>query len=464
MNSHRNIEIDSENDIDAYLNILLYPIKKTISQVLKKKTISIEQMRIEKQKVYDHPEKINLHMVDIFYKLYKTSVRESETYPKFRTNDIKKIINYYITKIIINTEAFYLVNLSDIREKYEKWTDFFPHIQPFYAIKCNPDAKIVHLLGSLGAGMDCASMAEIKLALENGIPASKIIYANPVKSFEYLLYAKDNGVDLMTFDSIEELNKIHKFFPEARLILRIKTDNKNAKCKLSLKFGMEKREIPNAIAVCGKLGLNLVGISFHIGSNLSDIQSLFTALEDAHHAFETALKFDIKMSILDIGGGYMYDLLRKNYKTINSTIDRLFLKDPRFDGMRVIAEPGRYFSQSSHTLVLNIIGKKTEDESRDRSIKYYLNDGIYGSMNNLERDYADIELKPVDEKKGRRNFSTIFFGPTCDSYDTIYEKVDFPNCEVGDWIYIENMGAYTKAGACEFNGFPISLSYYYETQ
>jgi ornithine decarboxylase len=462
MNLQKNIEIDRENDVDEYVNLLLYPIKDTITQFLNKK-MSIKQMRIEKQNVYKHPEKINLQLVETFYKLFKTSVQESEVYPKFHTKNIQKIINYYIKKIIINTEAFYIVNLTDIRDKYVKWVHLLPNIKPFYAVKSNPDKKIIQLLLSMGAGMDCASMYEIKLALENGVAPSDIIYANPVKSQEYLLFAKDNGVDLMTFDCPEELYKIHKFYPSARLILRIKTDNKNAKCKLSMKFGIEKREIPRAIAVCQELGLNLVGISFHIGSNLSELSSLFTALSDSHFAFETALKYGFKLSILDIGGGYEYESLKTSYRDIHAKINELFLQDSRFDGVQIIAEPGRYFCKSSHTLVLNIIGKKTAEESRTRNIKYYLNDGIYGSMNNLERDYTDVEIKPVGEKK-KPYFSSIFFGPTCDSYDTIYEKVDFPDCPVGDWVYIENMGAYTKAGASEFNGFPISMSYYYETQ
>ena len=111
---------------------------------------------------------------------------------------------------------------------------------------------------------------------------------------------------------------------------------------------------------------------------------------------------------------------------------------------------------------LNIIGKKNASESENNKVKYYLNDGIYGAINNKEREQATIHIKPLQDKE-TSEIPSIFFGPTCDSYDTIANDILFPEYDIGDWLYIENMGAYTKAGACDFNGFLKSISFYYTT-
>jgi ornithine decarboxylase len=461
INKKTNIDIYSNDDIDEYLSLLLYPISTTLNKFLKRK-LSNTDMIIEKEKLLEHPEQMNLELVEIFYKLFKTSLKETTVYPLFHTNNIKKIINYYISKIIINTEAFYLVNLMDIKDKYRNWLVYFPLIRPYYAMKCNPDEKLVSLLIKEGAGVDCASMEEIKIALRCGAHPESIIYANPIKSIEYLLFAKDHGINLMTFDSIDELKKIHTFYPETRIILRIKTDDKKAKCKLSIKFGMEMHEIPNALNVCKTLNLNLVGVSFHMGSSSTDITAFMTALDDSRYVFDTALDYGFHLSILDIGGGLTIKTAKEFYTKINNKIDDLFLKEQMYSNIKLISEPGRFFLESSHVLVLNIIGKKNASESENQRVKYYLNDGIYGGINNKEREQAIIHIKMLKDNE-TPEIPSIFFGPTCDSYDTIANDILFPECYIGEWVYVENMGAYSKAGACDFNGFPKSISFYYTT-
>lgn len=458
--SIKNIDIYNNDDIDKYVNLLLKPIGKVINNF--RKDDLMYDITLAKNRVIDHPERMNLKLLELFYNLYKTSVDSLNIIPIFHTNDIRTIINFYINKIIINNEAFFLVNLTDIENKYYSWIRLFPSIIPHYAIKSNPDLKIISLLNSLGTSFDCASMEEIKLALDIGIDSSKIIYANPVKSIEHILFAKEHGIDLMTFDSIEELYKIKKNYPEARIILRIKTNDIHSVSKLSFKFGMEKHEIPIAVNLCKKLDLKLVGVSFHVGSKSSDINAFLTALDDSLYVFDIAYNMNINLSILNIGGGFTYKTAKKFYKTINDKIDTLFIKNLKYKDITIISEPGRFFVETSHTLVLNIIGKKSALESSNNIVKYYLNDGIYGSLNNIERESAIIILNPVLDKTTNSSPS-IFFGPTCDSYDTILNNILFPECDINEWLYINNMGAYTKAGSSEFNGFLKPITYYYNT-
>lgn len=113
-------------------------------------------------------------------------------------------------------EALYVCDLSDVRHKYMDWCNKMPRVKPFFAIKCNTDEKIVRLLGKLGAGFDCASINEMEAVLKQGITPDRIIYAHPAKLTSHMKYAIDKKVDLMMFDSLEELKRIHCIYPTAR--------------------------------------------------------------------------------------------------------------------------------------------------------------------------------------------------------------------------------------------------------
>lgn len=95
------------------------------------------------------------------------------------------------------------------------WNQYLPEVEMFYAIKANPDPVIINKMVSNGHGFDCASMGEIESVLKSGQDPKKIIYANPVKKIEHIIYAKERGVHLMTFDSSEEAIKIKKYNPDA---------------------------------------------------------------------------------------------------------------------------------------------------------------------------------------------------------------------------------------------------------
>ena len=215
--NNRKVDIFKIDDMDKYMQYLLKPIGDTIHK-FNKNNLTQNNIILEKEKVVEHPEMMNLRLVEIFYELYKTSNDTIITLPKFHTSNINLIIDYYIKKVIINHEAFYLINLSDIIRKYNDWKLYFPKITPYYAIKSNPDKRIVSILLSLGCNFDCASMEEIKIAIKAGAKPNQIIYANPVKSIEYLLFAREYSIELMTFDSIEELYKIKKYYPRSKIM------------------------------------------------------------------------------------------------------------------------------------------------------------------------------------------------------------------------------------------------------
>jgi len=367
-----------------------------------------------------------------------------------------------LDETIEKEEAFYVIDLGAVLRKYRQWVTALPRVKPFYAVKCNPNTAIVKTLASLGVNFDCASKTEIQQILGSGVSSSRIIYANPTKMKSHILYAKSSGVDLMTFDNVFELEKIAECYPETRLLLRIITDDSQSICKFSTKFGAPMDQIPSILAKARDLHLNVVGVSFHVGSGCMSVGSFVSAIRSAKKVFQQAEHFGYQFNMLDLGGGWpgtdddgiRFDDIAAGIRPI---LDSLFGSE-----VDIIAEPGRYFVAESHTLAVNVFAKREmQDENGSKKFLYYVNDGVYQSFNCIFFDH--YHPKPLVFAPGNRTeeFKCTIFGPTCDSMDCIAKDIVLPELEVGEWLYFKCMGAYTTAAASPFNGFKSHPTTFY---
>jgi ornithine decarboxylase len=328
-------------------------------------------------------------------------------------------------------------------------------------MKSNPDINIIRTLHALGAGFDCASKQEIMDALSVGTPPSNIIYANPCKGPEHINFAKERKVDLMTFDSLAELQKIQTIHPGAKLVLRILPDDSKSIMPFGTKFGASFSDCKVLIERCRELNLDLVGVSFHVGSGCFSSSAFVDAVLLARKVFDLAEEVGFKPNLLDLGGGWP-GVDTSNLSFVDIAKDLAPVLDQYFPPeVRIVAEPGRFFCTSCYTLAVSIIsrrerwvkpksdGENTEEPTKE--ILYYLSDGLYGSFNNIVFDHA--RPQPVPMKKDENTSRCSLFGPTCDSIDVVCKDIDLPELEIGDWLYFLNMGAYTLASASSFNGF-----------
>lgn len=376
-------------------------------------------------------------------------------------SSIQEIID---EKIASNNQerSFYVADMCDIYQKHVKWLQLLPRVAPYYAIKCNNHPEIASFIASLGVGFDCASKQEIDQVLSYGVDPSKIIYANPCKTNLFIKHAKSVGVNLMTFDNELELHKVARLHPQAKLVIRIKGDDRTSRCKFNIKFGADLDKCYSLLKLASQLELNVVGVSFHNGSDCEDPNAYMTTIGACKEVFEMGEELGHKMTLLDIGGGFPGDSrakisFEKLAATINSALDIFF---PPESNVEIIAEPGRYYVASSMTLVSMVIAKRVEidDETLQDAYMYYLNDGVYGAFNNVIHERADPvpELLSGNNKKDRKTCSSIMWGPTCDSIDCIKRDFLFPELDVGEWLVFRNMGAYTCCVATTFNGFEMA--------
>jgi ornithine decarboxylase len=307
-------------------------------------------------------------------------------------------------------------------------------------------------MANLGTGFDCASQAEIELVLNLGVDPSRIIYAQPCKTKSYIRYAAEHGVKLMTFDNTDELYKIKAAFPEAELVLRILTDDSASLCRLSAKFGASLDHTEKLLNLAKALDLNVVGVSFHVGSGASDPESFVKAVQDARTVFDQATINGFELKLLDVGGGFEDGTFE-----LFAGVLKVALEEYLPPHIRVISEPGRYYVANAFTLAANVIARRDvwDELTGEQAYMLYLNDGAYGNFSNIIFDHQHPTAKVLHSAAGVQQ-PTIYsiWGPTCDGIDLITERCNLPALlDVGDWLSFENMGAYTKCSATRFNGF-----------
>ncbi len=348
---------------------------------------------------------------------------------------------------------FLLIQKSALKNQYRLFRKHLPRVEPYYAIKANPHPGIVKEFLKYGAGFDVASANEMRVVLSAGAKPGRIIFANTIKSNADLKDAARRGVKLMTFDNEPELYKIAENAPRSEVLLRIKVANVGSVVELSLKFGADVEQAIPLLLKARNLGLRPRGLHFHVGSQCTNVDNYVQALETSAAIFRTAASEGLILDIVDIGGGFPIRYFDKDThatfetlaRTIRQELTRLFPKS-----VRVIAEPGRFFAGPSGILVSQVVGRTF----RNNKNYYYLNSGIYTDFSGIVFDHARYEFKTL--RRGQKFLSTLA-GPTCDSFDVISLSEELPELDVGNVIYVKNIGAYSSASAVPaFNGFPCA--------
>ena len=351
----------------------------------------------------------------------------------------------------------FVVDHDELRKNYRLFRKHFPRVQIYYAVKVNSDPAIVKTFYELGGSFDVASMQEFHTVHGNiaKLPAKerqafiwdKIIYANPIKPVE-TLEELDKYKPLVTYDNHEEVKKIARHAPHAGLALRLRVPNTGSMVELSSKFGALPGEAVELITYAHEHGLTVEGLSFHVGSQCTNPENYIQAIHLCAGIFAEAKSKGFNLRLLDIGGGFpaAYDASVPKFsdlaKKINHEIDRLFPPE-----IEILAEPGRFLVASAGSAVSKIIGKAF----RNDKLCYYVNDGVYHTYSGVIFDHCTYHLKSF--KKGATQISAVF-GPTCDALDTISLAEQLPDLEIGDYLYSENIGAYSAASSTHFNGFP----------
>ena len=342
---------------------------------------------------------------------------------------------------------FLLLSRAEIRRNYEGLKAALPRADIHYAVKSNNNQVILDELRSQGGSFDICSAAEIDAALAAGAPLSGLVHTHPVKSVEEFDAAVARGVEVFVVDNPSEVAKFTRYTERRLKVLvrfRVQVDTP-AVVNLQYKFGCSPSEVRPLAQMIRAAGHDYHGLCFHIGSQCAHAENYLKAIATASDLIKELAEAGLPTRLLDIGGGFPAQYVEPVPEIealcapINETLDRLIPAE-----IRVICEPGRFISASPVTLVSSVIGKA----ERDGKMWYYLDDGLYSTFSGIVFDHCKYPV--VTNRPGAGRLS-VLAGPTCDSFDVMYDGLMIPEHEIGDKIVFPMTGAYCAVSASDFN-------------
>lgn len=350
-----------------------------------------------------------------------------------------------------------IVDTDIVRDNYKAYRRAMPDARIYYAVKANPAPEILFLLAQLGSSFDCASVQEVEMALTAGATADRISFGNTIKKEADIARAYALGVRLFAVDCAAEVKKIARAAPGARIFCRILCDCEGAEWPLSHKFGCSAAMAIDVLCHARALGLKPWGISFHVGSQQTNIDAWDSALQEASLVFAAMATRGVDLGMVNLGGGFPTRYLRDvpAASAYGEAIHGALMTHFGNRLPQTIIEPGRGMVGNAGVIRSEIVLVSKKDDAEE--VRWvYLDIGKFGGLAETMDEAIRYPLRTA--RDGEPLAPCIIAGPTCDSADVLYEKTPYPlpiSLSVGDEILIEGTGAYTTTySAVAFNGFP----------
>jgi ornithine decarboxylase len=344
----------------------------------------------------------------------------------------------------------YCVRPAVLQENARRFVTQFPGTV-LYAIKCNPHPLVLKALYRGGIRhFDTASLAEIAQVRETFSDA-EAYFMHPVKGRAVIRSAyRIYGIRHFVVDHPSELDKVVKETggKDLTIVVRIWTPpDEHTTYHLAAKFGAQPDLAADLLKAAAARGCK-VGLAFHVGSQCQDPKAYRVALDLVGEIMERAA---VDLDCIDVGGGFpgLYvdtsaPPLEDYMAEIRAGLKAIKVKP----AVEVMAEPGRVLAASGISLLTQVQLRKGD--------QLYINDGIYGSLSEMVQTNLRLPARLIrlNEQPSDERAAFTLSGPTCDSLDVIPGTFDLPaDAREGDWIEIDQVGAYSNALATHFNGF-----------
>ncbi|HWX69323.1 MAG TPA: type III PLP-dependent enzyme [Steroidobacteraceae bacterium] len=369
-------------------------------------------------------------------------MRRPRSIDPFQPAEVRRLVREFGSPLLI-------LDCERVRAQLRKLRKALPRVDLHYALKPMPHPAVVETVLAESGHLDLATTGEVQLARRLGVDPARCIHTHPIKRPEDIANALQFGLRLFVADNPDEVRKFAHLADRAELLLRVSFRNPGAMVDLSRKFGCDPEDLLALARLAADLGVNVRGLSFHVGSQVRDAAKHVQAVRACMKLMAAARRERLgAFDTLDIGGGFPIDYAQpvQDIGRFCAPLRAALAQLPR--RVRVIAEPGRYIVGPAAIAIASVMGRAR----REGHWWYYLDDGLYGAYSGQLFDHARYPVEPLRE--GGERLPSVLAGPTCDSIDVIAENLMLPQLKVGDLVVGRAMGAYTWACATEFNFFP----------
>lgn len=340
-----------------------------------------------------------------------------------------------------------IMSRSEIRKNYDDLVEALPRVKIHYAVKPNAHEVIISEVYKRGGNFDVCSEGEIKKVLKTGIDPKTLIHSHPIKSKAEFDFAVNAGLETFVVDNPDEIEKFKRYNKKLKVLIRFRINtNTTAVVNLQYKFGCHADDVLSLAQKIKETGHEYYGLSFHIGSQCGYSENYIRAIEKAHELIDQLEEAGLKTSLLDIGGGFPVEYaepimpIKEFCEPIAEALDLHIRED-----IKIISEPGRFIAASPTTLICTIVGKS----ERDGKMWYYLDDGLYSTFSGIVFDHCQYPV--VSSRSGDDQLLSVLAGPTCDSFDVMYDGLMLAEHFVGDKLLFTYTGAYCEVSGSSFN-------------
>ncbi len=363
--------------------------------------------------------------------------------------DFKTLSDTYDTPLYIYDFDYISTKYSELKESFRAKKSLI-----CYAVKANSNLSVIKHLADLGAGCDCVSIGEVRRAFLAGVSSYKIIFSGVGKRDVEIKEAIEKDILMINLESFAELMRVEIMAKELGKIARISIRvNPNIDPKThpyistglsENKFGVDIEDAKRMyIKAKNSEFLDPVGIHFHIGSQLTELEPIQKSSEIVADLVRNLKVLDINIKFFDIGGGlgirYKDEVLIKPYDYAQAIFSTLFTLD-----VTIICEPGRFLVGESGYFLTKVLYEKQNGDKRFVIVDGGMNDLIRPSLYNA---YHDIEVLNNENEKTL----TDVVGPVCESGDFFAKNIELPKTEHNDLLVIKNAGAYCYTMSSNYN-------------
>lgn len=340
-----------------------------------------------------------------------------------------------------------------------------------YALKANVEPQILAQIKEQGFGADCVSGWEVQAAIEAGFDPQKIVFAGVGKSDAEIIYALEHNIFAFNCESLQELEVINELAANlnkvATIALRINpniapnTHKYIATGQSESKFGISYTEIGKALENLAQLNnLKIVGLHFHIGSQILDMESFRELAVKAGSISDWFFERGVEIEHLNMGGGLGIDYCEPEQNSIpdfeayfQTFADNLTLRP----GQQVHFELGRSLVAQCGELITKVLyTKETAGGSHfaivDAGMTELIRPALYGAHHQI------VNISAQTEKRTIKQYNIC--GPICESSDIFAREVEFPLTKRGDLLSIRSAGAYGSIMSSHYNMRPTAPSYF----
>ncbi len=359
----------------------------------------------------------------------------------------------------------YVYSAGEFRRRYRDVAEGFAELDPLvcYAVKANSTLGVLKLLKDEGAGFDCVSMGEIERCLRVGADPQKIVFAGVGKTREEIAHAIQRGILMFNVESVNELRLIAAVASElgkkAPVALRLNPDvDPRTHAYISTgqkesKFGIDLARAEEALdLIAASSSLELRGIHFHIGSQITDSTRHREAVERALPFLDQVKKRGLKPKFLNVGGGFGISYKGTEGLPLKDFATQIVpLVKPT--GMRLVTEPGRYIAGNAGILLTRVIYTKQGSAKHYAIVDAAMNDLLRPSIYQAYHGIWPVSGAPRPLAEGEGRIVDVV-GPVCESGDFLAKDRQLPELAEGELLAVYSAGAYGFAMASNYNTRP----------